>query len=286
MKYLDPVALARLRNLELRVRRSMSWAPSPGRHASVSRGLSHDFAQHRAYAPGDELRAIDWKIYARKDRFFVKEFNEERMVTAHLLTDASGSMGFGSKWDLACRLAMAMAYLVAAKGDAAGLMTFDTEPRAGVPARAGMGQLAAIDAALERSAPGGETRLGPVLEKAASQLKRRSVVVLVSDLLGDAPAVVAALKALKARRHEVMVLQVLDPRERTLDFNGPVLFESLEDRSTLSVDADAVRQAYCSEFERCQRLYEAAFHGANIAYGVFSTAVPWDMALGRFLSER
>jgi uncharacterized protein (DUF58 family) len=286
VKYLDPVAVARLRNLELRMRRVLSHSPSAGRHSSASRGLSHDFAQHRAYAPGDELRAIDWKVYARQDRFYVKEFNEERMAAAHLLTDASGSMGFGAKWDLACRLSMALSYLAAAGGDAAGLTVFDTEPRASVPARSGLGQLEALDAALARSQPGGETRLAGVLEKAAVSLKRRSVIALVSDLLGDGPGIVAAVKALKARRHDVMVLQVLDPRERTLDFEGPVTFESLEDRSTLAVDADAVREAYAAEFERSLRLYEAAFHGAGIAYAVFSTDVPWDLALLRFLTPR
>ncbi|MBI5622861.1 MAG: DUF58 domain-containing protein [Elusimicrobia bacterium] len=286
MKYLDPVALARLRNLELRMRRSASWAPAPGGHASVSRGLSHDFAQHRAYAPGDELRAIDWKVYGRQDRFYVKEFNEERMVTLQLLTDASGSMGFGSKWELACRLSMAVAYLAAAKGDAAGLTIFDTEPRRTVPARSGLGQLEALDAALAASSPGNETSLARSLEAAAGGLKRRALVAVVSDLLGDPGAVVSAVKALRARRHEVLVLQVLDPRERTLDYSGPVTFESLEDRSTLLVDADAIRPAYAAAFERCQKLFEAAFHGVGIAYGVFSTDVAWDLALGRFLSLR
>ncbi|MBI4678069.1 MAG: DUF58 domain-containing protein [Elusimicrobia bacterium] len=284
MKYLDPVSLARLRNLELELRRSTAWAPSPGRHSSASRGLSHDFAQHRAYAPGDELKALDWKVYARKDRFFVKEYNEERMATAHILADASGSMAFGAKWELGCRLAMAMAYLVIARGDAAGLMTFDTAPREGVPPRSSMSQLETLDGLLERAAPGGETDLGSVLDKAAGQLKRRSVVVLVSDLLGEGKGVMAALKSLKARRHEVMVLQVLDPRERTLDFDGPVVFESLEDRSTLAVDADAVREEYVREFERSARLYEAAFRGSEISYGVFATDGRWDLALGRFLT--
>ncbi|MBI5209185.1 MAG: DUF58 domain-containing protein [Elusimicrobia bacterium] len=285
MKYLDPIALAKLRNLDLRVRKSVSWAPSSGRHRSATRGLSNDFAQHRAYAPGDELRRLDWKVYARKDRFYVKEFDEERMATATIMVDASGSMGFGGKWDLACRLAMAMAYLVVAKGDAAGILTFDVGPREAVPPRAGLGHLEALDAALGRSAPGGETDLGRVLEKAAGQIKRRSLIVLVSDLMGDPSAVVAVLKSFKARRHEVMVLRVLDPRERSLDFEGPVVFESLEDGGTLASDADAIREPYVREFERIMRLYESGFHGAEMAYASFFTDVRWELSLANFLSR-
>jgi uncharacterized protein (DUF58 family) len=290
VRYLDLVALAKLKNLRLELGRLATEGHSSGRHRSLWKGFSHDFAQHRAYVPGDEIRAIDWKVYARQDRFYVREYKAENILTTHVLVDASGSMGFRAgdrapKWEHACRLAMAMSYLILAKGDAVGMSVFDTEPRDFLPPRASFSHLENMDAALSARAPRGETDLALVLERAAARIKRRSLVVLISDLLGEPESILKAVKAFQARRHELLVLQVLDPQERDFDYSGPTTFEGLEDGRTLFCEAGALREAYQAEFARCLKLYEATFHRSEISYAPFFTDVPWEMALGRFLTR-
>lgn len=290
MRYLDGVALAKLKNLRLELRRLSAEGTASGRHRSAVKGLSHDFAQHRPYAPGDEIKSLDWKVFARQDRYYVREYQAENILTTHLLLDASGSMAFSAggretKWERACRLTMAVAYLILSQGDAAGLTTFDVEPRDFLPPRASMAHLELMDAALSKRSPGGETDLSRVLERAAARIKRRSLVVLVSDLLGEPERLLKVIQGFKARRHELLVLQPLDPQERDFRYDGPVVFESLEDARTLFCEAGSLAPLYRREFERLLKLYEATFHGSDIAYAPFFTDRPWDAALGRFLSR-
>ena len=290
MRYLDGVALAKLRNLSLRLRRASAEGHLTGRHRSAAKGLSHEFAQHRAYVPGDEVRALDWKVFARQDRFYVREYQSENILSCAVLLDASGSMGFAgdgrpAKWEHACRLAMALSYLVLSGGDAVGLATFDTGPRESVPPRTTFGQLEVLDALLARCGPGGETDLAAALQAGAGRIRRRSLVVLISDLLGDAASVLRVVKALQARRHEVMVLQVLDPAERDLPFAGPTVFVGLEDGRELYCDAGVLQGAYRGAFQKQQRLYESGFHGAAVSYRSFFTDRPWEEGLARLLSR-
>jgi uncharacterized protein (DUF58 family) len=290
VRYLDSVALAKLRNLSLSLRRVSSEGHLTGRHRSAAKGLSHEFAQHRAYVPGDEIRTLDWKVFARQDRFYVREYHSENILTGTVLLDSSASMGFSAagrpaKWENACRLAMALSYLVLAGGDAVGLATFDTAPREFVPPRASFGQLELLDSLLSRSAPRGETDLSGALEAAAGRIRRRSLVLLISDLLGDPAAILKVTKALHARRHAVVVLQVLDPVERDLSFEGPTVFQGLEDRRELYCDVTALQGAYRAAFERQQRLYEAGFRGAEIPFLSFYNDRPWDEDLARLLGR-
>lgn len=290
MRLLDAVALAKLDGLRLGGRALPAEGAAVGRHKSPRKGYSRDFAQHRPYAPGDEVKALDWKVYARQDRYYVREYRAESLLTVHILADASGSMGFAEggremKWERARRLVAALAYLALAQGDAAGLTLFDEIPRRTLPPRAALSQLELIDAALWRRAPGGETGLAGAIDSCAARLKRRSLVVLVSDLLGDAEAVAGAVRRLKARHHAVLVLQVLDPQERDFMYEGPAVFEGLEGGPPVSCDATVLRAAYRAEFDRRQRLYERAFHGCEAPYGIFYTDRPWDEGLARLLSR-
>jgi uncharacterized protein (DUF58 family) len=287
--YLDPVSLAKLRNLRLDLRRRVMEGHWAGRHRSSLRGFASEFAQHRAYVPGDELRRLDWKVYARKDRFFVREYQEEKSLRAQVLLDASGSMSFSgqgrpSKWDYACRLSAALAYLVLSEGDAAGLAVFDSQERLFLPPRGGWPQIDVIDRALADLRPGGETDLVSVLRRTALRLPRRSLVMLISDLLGDPQEFLSLVKALRARRQEVFVLQVLDPDERDLPYEGPALFEGLEDSALLRCEVSLVRAGYQELFEKRRRLYEASLHACGVRFGVFYTDRPWDAALTRYLS--
>jgi uncharacterized protein (DUF58 family) len=289
MRYLDAVALAKLKNFRFDVRRHLAEGHLAGRHRSLRRGYAQEFAEHRQYVPGDELKRLDWKVYARKERLFVKEYQEEKSLKTVLILDGSGSMAFSAggrspKWDTACRITMALAYLVLAEGDAAGLLTFDTAERSYIPPHRGLAHLELMDKALDATGPGGETDLGPVLRRSAARLPRRSLVFLVSDLLGDAASILALIKAFRARRHEVFVLQVLDPCESGLDFEGPVVFESMEDGELLRCEASLLRPAYRELFQRQQKLYQASFDGSGIRYAVFPTDVPWEDSLSRFLA--
>ncbi|MFH1726023.1 MAG: DUF58 domain-containing protein [Elusimicrobiota bacterium] len=291
MRYLDPVVLARLKNLKFDLRRHIVEGHLTGRHSSARRGFSQEFAEHRTYVPGDEVKHIDWKVYARKDRFFIKEFQEEKSLKTYLMLDASGSMGYRGagpepKWELACRLSMCMAYLVLARGDAAGLLTFDTGRRDFLPPRQRLAHLELMDGVLDRTRPGGETDLGRVLRRIVGSIPRRSLIVIVSDLLGDAKRILETVKAFQARKHRILVMQVLDPTERDLDLDGPVLFEAMEGDGTLRCEAALLRRAYREAFERQQRLYQASFHGSGIHYCVFYTDAPWDPTLARFLARQ
>ena len=291
MRYLDPVALAKLRNLTLNLRRISAEGHLTGRHRSAAKGLSHEFAQHRAYVPGDEIKALDWKVFARQERFYVRQYQSENILNGMVLLDVSGSMAYAeggrpAKWENACRLAMAAAFLVLAEGDAVGLATFDTQPREFIPPRSSFGQLEVLNSLLGRCRASGETDLSAALEAAAARIRRRSLVVLISDLLGDSDAILKVVKALQARRHELMVLQVLDPAERDFDFSGPTVFRGLEDQRELFCDASSLQEAYREAFLRQQKLYEAGFHGAAISYMSFFTDRPWEEDLARFLGRR
>ena len=289
MRTLDAVALAKLRNLRFGLPRHRAESHLSGRHRSVLFGFSQEFAHHRQYTPGDELKFLDWKVYARKDRFFVKQFQEDVSMATYFVVDRSGSMGYqgtgpAPKWSQARVLAAALSYLVLSQGDAAGLITFDTAPGDFIPPRRQLSHLELIDSALDGRGPGGETDLAGVLRGVAGLIKRRSLIVLISDLLGDPASILQTVKALRARKHEVFVLQVLDPAERDLPMDGPILFESLEDRSTLRCEASLLREAYRAEFSRQLRTYESGFRRSGIAYAALYTEAPWDVNLARFLS--
>lgn len=289
MKYLDALVLARLKTLRFDLRRHRAEGHLGGRHQGTRRGFSQEFAEHRAYATGDELKRLDWKVYARTDRLFVKEYHEEKSLKTYILVDSSGSMAYRgksaeSKWEAACRLAMCAAYLVSAQGDAAGLVTFDTKKRAFLPPRRSFEHIELMDKTLAETRPGGETDLSGVLTSVAAGLPRRSMLLLVSDLLGDAERVAETVRAFRARRHKVYALQVLDPRERDFDFEGPLVLESLEDASDLRVEASLVKASYQEAFARQQRLYEAGFHRAGVRHEVFYTDLPWEAPLARLVA--
>ncbi|MFH2202885.1 MAG: VWA domain-containing protein [Elusimicrobiota bacterium] len=206
-----------------------------------------------------------------------------------MLVDASGSMGLrvpprAAKWEHGCRLAMAMSYLVLSQGDAAGLVTFDADIRDFIAPRQSLSHLELMDEALDKAVPGGETDLGGTLARVVGSIPRRSLIILVSDLLGDAGRILETVRAFRARKHRILVLQVLDPLERDLDIDGPVRFTALEDGGELRCEVALLRRAYQEAFTRQQRLYQASFQGSGVYYDTFYTDEPWDKGLTRFLA--
>jgi uncharacterized protein (DUF58 family) len=288
MRWLDPADQARLRGAALSPKRPA--APNAvGRHRASTRGFSRDFASHRPYAPGDEARAIDWKAYARLDRYYVREFRAEDRVALSVLLDASASMTFRggareTKLDVARRAAAGLAWLALAQGDEAGLTLAGASAGDGVRPRAGAGQLAVIDAALSAAAPGTGDDLAAAIELAAETLPPRAAVVLVSDLLGDTARLLKALRRLSAGRRELLVLRVLDPDERDFPYEGPLRVEGLEG-GELELDAAEAGGAYRAAFSRQEEAYRAALRRAGVPYAVAATDAPWTAAVSRLLAS-
>lgn len=290
MRWLDPASQARLKGLALSPRRASGLSGAPGKHRTLARGHSRDFAQHRPYTAGDESRTIDWKAYARLDRFYVREFRAEDRIPVFVLLDRSASMSYAgagrpSKLDLGRRVAAAIAWLALSQGDEAGLVTFGTEATLALPPRAGAAQLGAFDEALSAVAASGETDLARAIEAAAEALPRRGLVVLVSDLMGDTAGALKAVRALAARRHEVLVARTIDPDERDFPYEGPCLMEGLEGGEPLFVDAREAAPAYRAAFARQAEAYAGSLRRAGLAYAVAETGGHWEAALGRLLAR-
>ncbi len=288
MRWLDPADQARLKGAALSPKRPA--APNAaGRHRALTRGFSRDFASHRPYAPGDEARGIDWKAYARLDRYYVREYRAEDRVALSVLLDASASMTFRggareAKLDVSRRAAAGLAWLALAQGDEAGLTLVGASSGASLRPRAGAGQLAAIDAALSAVVPGAGDGLPAALEAAAETLPPRAAVVLISDLLGDSAGVLKALRRLSAGRRELLVLRVLDPDERAFPYEGALRVEGLEG-GALALDAAEAGPAYRAAFARQEESYRAALRRASIPYAVAATDAPWTTAVSRLLAS-
>ena len=238
--YFDPKVLAGISNLALRARWVVEGLMS-GVHRSRSKGFSVEFEEHREYSPGDEIRRIDWKALGKFDRYFIKEYEDETNLRAYLLFDASASMNYASdgitKFDYGCTLAASLAYLILKQQDAAGVVTFSDHIESFVPPRAKRDYLTQILRALEKRGPAGETNVGKILEDIAGQVKRRGLIVLVSDLLDEPEAILKGLRQFRFKGNDVIVFHLLDQAELDLPFDGNILFEDLE-ATNLQVIAD------------------------------------------------
>jgi uncharacterized protein (DUF58 family) len=287
MRWLDAADQARLRGLAFSPR-CHTGPNAVGRHRALARGFSRDFASHRPYAPGDEARAIDWKAYARLDRYYVREYRAEDRVSLAVVLDASASMTFRgggrpSKLDVARRAAAGLAWLALAQGDEAGLAPAGAAAGGVLRPRAGAGQLEAFDAALGAMAPGADADLGAALEAAAEPLPRRAALIVISDLLGDAARVLKALRRLSAGRRELLVLRVIDPEERDFPYEGALRLEGLEGGSLL-LDAGEAGPAYRAAFARQEESYRSALRRAGVPYAVAATDASWTAAVSRLLN--
>ncbi|HWP22787.1 MAG TPA: DUF58 domain-containing protein [Candidatus Binatia bacterium] len=288
--YFDPKVLAGISNLALRARWVVEGMMS-GIHRSRAKGFSVEFEEHREYSPGDEIRRIDWKALGKFDRYFIKEYEDETNLRAYLLCDASASMNYASdgvtKFDYACTLTASLAYLILKQQDAAGVVTFSNRIENFVPPRAKRDYLIQILHALENRGPAGETNVGKILDDIAGQIKRRGLVVLVSDLLDEPGAILKGLKQFRFKGNDVIVFHLLDPAELDLPFEGNILFEDLE-AADLRVIADprAIRSTYRQVVQEFITAMRKECHDNSIDYQLISTATPLDRALASYLSWR
>ncbi len=262
-----------------------------GLHASPYQGFSVQFSDHRRYDPGDDPNRIDWLVYAKTDKYYVKRFEAETNLTGYLVMDLSQSMGFThrqsmTKFEYATCLAASLAYLMTMQQDPVGLMTFTEKLNAVLPARSRRGQVADVLAALSRLKPGGQTDIATCVSQVAAMLKQHSLVMLFSDLLTDPEEVLAALAQLRYGGHDVIVFHVLDEAEVYFPYSGQVQFEDPETGESVSVDAAGFRAEYLDQIESFRTRYQDACHGLRIDYVPLDTSMPFDKALTEYLQQR
>jgi uncharacterized protein (DUF58 family) len=287
----DPSSLARYGRLTM-VARTVVEGFLTGVHKSPYKGFSVEFAEHRQYYPGDEIRHIDWRAYGKTDRYYIKEYEEETNLRAQLVVDASGSMAYRgkvgmSKFEYAQYIAASLAYLMLHQLDAVGLVTLDTKLRNLISPRANAKHLLHLLGTLEKTQPGGETSLGPLLHSLAGQLRRRGMVIILSDCFDQIAPLLNALRHFRHRRHEVLLLHILAPEEIEFPFNRWTQFRNLElPGSRLLVDPQQLRKEYLKNFQNfCQQLREQAGN-MQIDYHLMRTDEPVERALGIYLTKR
>ena len=290
LRFLDPAVIARLGTMELKARTVVEGFLS-GLHRSPYKGFSVEFAEYRQYLPGDDLSTLDWKVYARSDRHYVKKYEEETNLECHLLVDVSASMAYRggapmSKLEYGCVLAASLAFLMTRQRDATGLIAFDDRIRFRLPASARPGHLHSLLLALERIEPWQQSNVARPLHQLAEALVKRSLVVLISDLLDEPEPTIKGLKHLKFRGTDVIVFQVLDPSELTFPFRGAAKFRDLESADEVTADPARIREAYLRELAGLTLRFDRELRGAGIDYVQLDTAQPLDFALLTYLSAR
>jgi len=286
---INPQALMSIRNLELRARVVVQgfWN---GIHRSPYHGFSVEFTEYRQYSPGDDPRYLDWRVFARSDRYFIKKFEDETNLRCHLLSDNSRSMAFGSlgftKASYAATLAATIGYFLYLQGDAVGLLTFDQAIREYLPARHRTGHLRQVMLALEK-APGGQTTdFAAPLKEIVEIVRKRGLMIILSDFFSPLDQLEPHLTSLVAAGHEVVVFQVLDPAELSFDFEKSAIFEDMESGQTLYIDPASARHEYARQLEgHCDRL-RAICQRLGVSYHRLATNRPLELALFDFLRER
>src|SRR5262245_10023133 len=295
-RFLDPRVLNRIDRLELKARLVVEGAIA-GLHRSPYRRVSVELAQRRQYAPGDDLRFLDWKIFARSDRYTVKEFEEETNLTAHIFLDASGSMNFTSgvtpdgvepitKFRYASWVAAALAHLALRQRDAASLVIFDEKVRTVMPPSSGSHVLDEMIRTIEQAKPSQSTFPGKALLEGANSIHRRGLVVLISDLLTDADEALTALRTMRARGHDVIVLRVLDPAEIHFEFDRMTRFDDLEGPGNVLVDPRSIRAAYLEEFRTHDERLRRGCVAERIDLERLTIETPLDVGLVAYLGAR
>lgn len=288
---LDPAVLAKIQGLELRARKIVEGYVA-GMHRSPFHGFSIEFAEHREYTPGDDLRYLDWKVFGKTDRFYLKQFEEETNLICYLLLDTSESMRYRgpdaamTKLEYAECLAASLAYLVLRQQDSVGLVTFDSETRQVVRPSGNPAHLKQLLHVMESTVAERKTRTGPIFHDLAERFRHRGVVIIFSDLFDDVDAMLAGLKHFRHRRHEVMVVHLLDRAELELPFERVTLFKGLEELPDVLTDPRSLRKAYCKELDAFLKQVAGGCRAQQADYHLVPTDQPFDVALRTLLTRR
>ncbi|MGA2442556.1 MAG: DUF58 domain-containing protein [Tepidisphaeraceae bacterium] len=293
-RYLEPRTLARIGSLDLRARLIVEGLMA-GMHRSPYHGISVEFAQHRQYVPGDDIRHVDWKVFAKTDKVYLKQYQEETNLHLICVVDASESMGYGSvgdgqaswtKYDHATAIAAALSYLVIRQQDSVGLAIFDNELRRYFKPSNSPGQWKTITHELLLVPRLKKTGTGRVLDQLAEKLTHRSLVVVLSDFFDDMDSVQQGLRHLRYRKHEVIAFQVLDPMEVEFPFQDVTLFKGLEEMGELLTEPQSLRQGYLAELSEFTAQLKKMCRGVHIDFTQLNSGQPLDVALSGFLAVR
>ena len=288
-RFLHPEAIKRIARLDLRARHIVEGFLS-GRHRSPYFGQSVEFRQHREYVAGDDLRHVDWKVWARQDRLTVKQFEEDTNLRCTLMVDLSSSMQYGSgpmnKYEIACTVASSLAYLILHQQDAVGCVAFDEKIRSTVPTRTKRTHLNSIIEALNVQQPADKTDMSTLLRQVAETYPRRGMMVLISDLLTDREPLFKGLKLLRQRGHDVLVLHIMDDDELDFPFSGPTRFEGLEAEDALNCNPRALRAGYMEALQEFLDDVRRTSAQSGIDYKLIRCSDPLDAALASFISAR
>ena len=298
MKWLPPSTTATISRCEL-FGRTMKSGFISGRHRSPKKGNSVEFAEHRQYIPGDDLRTLDWKVLGRKDRLYIRQYEEETNLRTTVLLDCSGSMAYDgdaaaeqngrrlTKFDYARYLVAGLTYMLTGQQDAVGLVTFDTKIRAYLPAKSSASQTRRILETLDEAQPGGETDPAPIFDDIAERIPGRGLVVIVSDLFSsDQDALLKALHHFNYRKHEIIVLHVMADEEISFSFDGHVHFDNLEGTDELMLDAQSIRASYLEQVNAFLKKVGDGVRRMGADYVPMNTKVPFDRALVDYLARR
>jgi uncharacterized protein (DUF58 family) len=291
--FLKPADLQQISNLQVLARQVVEGFTT-GLHRSPHKGFSVEFKQHRQYVPGDEIRHIDWRVFGRSDRYYIREYEEETNLRATLILDRSGSMAYGSgqpgkvgKFDYATRLAACLAYLMVQQGDGVGMVTFDTQIRRYIPPRSRTSHLKVLIDELQNGKPGEETELGKVFHDLVPKLQRRGLLVIISDCFGEVANLLKALAHFRHARHEILIFQVWDRDELDFPFKGWTQFECLERQGVKHLlDPALLRQAYLANLEKFRDELTRGCRRHKVDLVPVCTDEPYAKSVAAYLSRR
>lgn len=288
-RFLHPEAIKRIGRLEVRARHIVEGFLS-GMHRSPYFGQSVEFLQHREYVPGDDLRHVDWQVWARQDRLYVKQFEEDTNLRCHLLVDVSNSMRYGNgdltKYEYACTIASTLAYLILKQQDAVGCVSFDEKIRLRAPVRSKRNHIMSVIETLNVSEPADKTDMFEILRGVAENFPRRGMTILVSDLLSDPELTLKGLRLLRQRGHDVLVFHVMDDDEIDFPFNGPTRFEGLETDEYLNCNPRSLRDGYLEALKEFLDQMRRGCAKHTVDYALVKTSDPLDAVLATYLSNR
>lgn len=289
-KYLQPQTIAQLKNYELKARLVVEGFIT-GLHRSPYHGFSVEFTEHRQYRPGDDLKRIDWKVYGRSERYYIKQFEEETNLRCTIAVDTSASMKFASKgnvskFEYASYLAAALSYLMIKQRDAVGLALYDSELHTFLPPKSKTSYLNNLLKTLDNVEPQNKTSTSDVLEKIAKLIKRRNLVIVISDFFDDPESVINALKRFRHRNHEVLAFQILDPTEINMDFGTGVNLKDMETGEELVTQPHQIKKAYKAAVQNFVKNIKTSCHKHNIDYHLIDTSTPFDKALRDYITKR
>ena len=288
-KYLQPEMVARLNNMSLRARLVVEGYII-GQHKSPFHGFSVEFAEHRTYGPGDEIRHVDWKLFGKTDRYYVKQYEEETNLRSYIILDTSRSMDYKSgnvsKLEYGNYLAAALSYLMLNQQDGVGLVLFDNKIQKFLPARSKPSQINAILAHLDNLDPGKDTNVGIVLHEMAERIKKRGLVILISDLLDEPDTIISGLKHFRHNKQEIIVFHIMDRKEMKFDFNDRTRFKDMETGELITTEPWQIRKVYQKAVQKYKDIFRLRCREQKIDYVPLFTDNNLDLALNEYLKKR